>query len=149
MANFTGLSPIKKSIATLLASVTAIKSVEWYNAQYEDGSLIDEVGAFVEFPDDIDFERASKEQRDADLRIRLHVYHKLLADVDNHISDAETDEHEAVALAALNLLDGARLLGANDVALTKPLRFVKYRHWHRYRSWLVTWIEFDCKLGRP
>ncbi len=113
--------------------------VEWYNVQYE-GTMIHENGFFVEFPEKLGFEQISKEDRRAPVKIRLHAYSKALQTQDG-ISDAQTLAHEAIAMQAKNLLDG--FAPANGAC--KRLTLTGWQHWHRWKGWMVTFVEFEAK----
>ncbi len=119
------------------------KPTEWYNVQYEE-TMINDAGFFFEFPDELKFENVSKEMRRAPIKIRLHVYSKALRTTDG-IPDAAVVAHEALALQALALLDGFTPATDDGKTLTSRLLFTGWRHWHRWRGWMVTFVEFEAK----
>lgn len=110
-----------------------------YNSQYE-GVMTHDNGLFVEFPEELKFDPASKDMRRAPVKIRVHYYSKAMATNDG-IPDSSFINHEAIAETVENLLDG--WTPANNSC--KRLTFTGWRHWHRWRGWMVTFIEFDAK----
>ena len=112
---------------------------EWFNMQY-DGTMVHDSGFFVAFPDRIPFDRISKQARRTSVLIRLHHYSKAMQTHDG-LSDATVEEHEDVALKAKALLDG--FTPANGAC--KRLEFVGWQHWHKWKGWMVTFIEFEAK----
>lgn len=116
---------------------------EWFNMQY-DGTMIHESGFFVEFPNELDFESVSTQMRRAPLRIRLHLYSKAMATHDG-IADDTVLDHEAIAHRAKKLLDGFTPLDKDGNKLCERLLFVGWRHWHRWKGWMVTYVEFESK----
>lgn len=115
------------------------KSIEWYNVQYE-GTMINETGFFIEFPEILKFEATSKQMRRAPVKLRLHVYSKAMQTHDG-ITDTAVQEHEATALEALGLVDG--FTPANNAC--SRLTFTAWQHWHRWKGWMVTLIDFEAK----
>ncbi|PTN08056.1 hypothetical protein C8N47_11196 [Mangrovibacterium marinum] len=113
--------------------------VEWYNVQYE-GTMVNPQGFFVEFPEKMNFENASNQMRRSPVKIRLH-YYSMVPQTQDGIADATTEEHEAIAKAAKDLLDGYTPANGSCSRLT----FVGWQHWHRWKGWMVTFIEFEAK----
>lgn len=113
--------------------------VEWFNAQY-DGTIINPAGFFVEFPDKLAFENVAKDWRRAAAKVRLH-YYSLLPQTQDGIADDTVAQHEAIALQAMKLLDG--YIPANESS--SRLTFTGWQHWHRWKGWMVTFIEFEAK----
>jgi hypothetical protein len=131
------LYPIYSAIKTRLASLNLPQ--EWYNVQYEE-TMINESGIFVEFPEPLKFAGVSKDLRRAQVKIRLHIYSKALRTTDG-ISDLTVDAHEGIAEDVRDLLDGWKPGGID----CNRLEFTGWQHWHRYRGWMVTFVEFDAK----
>jgi len=115
------------------------KTVEWYNVQYE-GVMIHDDGFFIEFLNKLDFEGVSKELRRAPVKIRLHCYSKALQTHDG-ITDASVEAHETLALKAKALLDGHTPANGSCSRVT----FSGWQHWHRWKGWMVTFIDFEAK----
>lgn len=113
---------------------------EWFNMQYE-GTMVNDKGFFVAFPDELPFTAASKQMRRAPVKIRLHIYSKALQTHDG-ISDQQVQDHEAIATKALELLDGF----TPENGACKRLTFNGWRHWHRWKGWMVTFVEFEAKI---
>lgn len=131
------LYDIYQAIKTKLSSLGLPH--EWYNVQYEE-TIISDKGLFVEFPDPLVFDDISKDGTRATVRVRVHIYSKALRTTDG-IPDAAVAGHETTALAVKDLLQNWD--SAID-GLTR-LRFRQWQHWHRYRGWMVTFVEFECK----
>ncbi len=60
------------SVRTKLSGITALKSVQWYNAQYE-GTIYVSPVAFVEFPERIPLEQVAGTANRADFALRIHI----------------------------------------------------------------------------
>lgn len=118
-----------------------IKGIEWYNVQYE-GSIATTPRLFVEFPDALNFELLSKDGlKRADVKIRLHVVTQAITLADGVIDDSVSADHEAVALWVKEELD--RYVPTNNSC--GILRFTAWQHWHKYRGWMVTFVEFVAR----
>lgn len=115
------------------------KPVEWYNVQYE-GTMINEDGFFVEFTEPLRVDSVSKQLRRAPVKLRLHVYSKAMQTHDG-ITDDVIQQHEATAMQALALLDGF----TPDNKACSRLTFTAWQHWHRWKGWMVTLIDFEAK----
>lgn len=162
MRKFTGLSPLFKAVKAGVKRVTGLENIDWYNAQF-DGTQLYEQGAFVEFPEEITFNRIDKKSDRASIRLRIHVYTKYLGEVDGYVPQQASEDHDALALAVRDALDWKALFekqGDFYVAdfhdpdfqtnpegqLTKVLRFAAWRHWHRYQGHLITWVDFTTTI---
>jgi hypothetical protein len=115
------------------------KPVEWYNVQYE-GTMINDDGFFVQFPELLNFQGQSKELRRAPVKIRVHCYSKALQTHDG-ITDDSVEAHEVLALKAKALLDGHTPTNGS----CSRLSFAGWQHWHRWKGWMVTFIDFEAK----
>ncbi len=163
MKKFEGLNPLYKSIRRGIMDLAVVENVDWFNG-YEAVQL-HEVGCFVEFPDEINFEEISKSDTRADLRVRVHIYTKVLRDVDGYIPQAEGEAHDTLALLvrdqlrnkALAVADGdfyALNFDEDDFyvfdetpeQLCKRLRFAGWRHWHYYKGYMITWVDYMTKV---
>jgi hypothetical protein len=131
------LYDIYSAIKTQLASLGL--PTEWYNMQYEE-VMINEQGIFIEFPEQLAFGDDSKELRRAPVRIRVHVYSKALRTQDG-IGDSVAEAHEDLALGAMGLLNHF-LPGDGSCS---RLKFTGWQHWHRWKGWMVTFVEFEAK----
>lgn len=131
------LYPIYSFIKTKLASLNLAQ--EWYNVQYEE-TIINESGLFVEFPEPLKFDAASKDMRRSPVKIRIHIYSKAIRTTDG-IPDALVQDHESLAIQVQNLLDG--FTPANNSC--GRLTFNGWQHWHRWKGWMVTFVEFEAK----
>ncbi len=163
MKKFEGLSPIYKAIRRGIQELAGIDEVDWFNS-YDDMQLHDQ-GCFVEFPEDVVFEDVSKNLSRASLRIRLHVYTKVLRDADGYIALPATEAHDQLALTVRNeikhkmllVADGDFFTGHFDDAdfyvedeapeqLTERLKFAVWRHYHHYKGFMITWLEFTTRV---
>lgn len=137
------LNPIYKSIKGRIqtpdepAEAIALP-VEWYNVQYEE-TMINDEGFFVEFPEKLNIDAISKDARRTDLTVRVHVYSKALRTSDG-IADTVVESHESTANALKELLEGFTPEGCS-----KPLKLSGWQHWHRWKGWMVTFVEFSTK----
>ena len=113
--------------------------VEWFNMQY-DGTMINQQGFFVEFPEKLNFENASNQMRRSPVKIRLH-YYSMVPQTQDGIADETVQEHELIANQAKSLLDGYTPENGSCSRLT----FIGWQHWHRWKGWMVTYIEFEAK----
>lgn len=116
---------------------------EWFNMQY-DGTMIHDEGFFIEFPNELNFESVSTQMRRAPLRIRLHHYTKIVTTHDG-IPDSAVLDHEVIGHKAKKLLDGFTPLDENGNKLCERLQFAVWRHWHRWKGRMVTYVEFESK----
>lgn len=118
-----------------------IKGIEWYNVQYE-GSIATTPRLFVEFPEPLNFGDLGKEaEKRATVKIRLHVVTQALAGADGAIDDQVAADHEEIALWVKDQLDN--LLPENGSC--KTLHFSTWQHFHKYKGWMVTFVEFVAK----
>jgi hypothetical protein len=123
-----------------------IKGIEWYNVQYE-GSIATTPRLFVEFPEPLNFGDLGKEaDKRAPVKIRLHVVTQALAGADGAIDDQVAADHEKTALWVKNKLDN--FLPPLTSSGAKPcltLHFTAWQHFHKYKGWMVTFVEFTAK----
>jgi len=118
-----------------------IKGIEWYNVQYE-GSIATTPRLFVEFPEPLNFGDLGKEtDKRALVKIRLHVVTQALAGADGVIDDQIAADHEEIALWVKDQLDN--FLPGNGSC--KTLHFNTWQHFHKYKGWMVTFVEFTAK----
>lgn len=151
------LNDIYQAVKAQLQTITGTYPVEWFNAQYE-AVMIHEAGFFVEFPEALLFDQLSKDARRTPVKIRVHVYSKVVGTHDG-ITDADVEAHEAIALDALDTLDKTELIKTTSTPapiegdppiittelLSTRLQFRGWQHWHKWRGWMVTYVDFDCK----
>lgn len=118
-----------------------IKGIEWYNVQYE-GSIATTPRLFVEFPEPLNFGELGKEaEKRTTVKIRLHVVTQAITGADGVIDDSVSANHEAIALWVKNAVD--HLLPENESC--KTLHFTTWQHFHKYKGWMVTFVEFVAK----
>jgi len=137
------LNTIYKAIKQQLTdndTASKLKGIEWYNVQY-DSTIANTPRIFIEFPEPLNFEAISREARRSKIRIRLHVVSQAITENDGTIPDTVGDEHEDVALWAQGVVDGFTPADGSCQRIT----FNTWQHWHKYRGWMVTFLEFDAK----
>lgn len=131
------LYSIYTAIKTKLATLNL--PIEWYNVQYEE-TMINESGIFVEFPEPLKFDQNTSDARRAEVKIRVHIYSKALRTTDG-IPDLIVDSHEGIAEDVREALDFWKPTGAD----CSPFKFSGWQHWHRWKGWMVTYVEFNAK----
>lgn len=129
------------SVRTLLSGITALKSVQWYNAQYE-GTIYVSPVSFIEFPDRIPFEPIAGTICRADFALRIHIVSVVTAGQDSSIPDNLIQEHEAIAEQTMALLQGKQLQMKEN--RTTSLSPTGWQHWHKYKGWMVTFVDFKA-----
>ena len=117
-----------------------IKAIEWYNVQYE-STIVSTPRVFIEFPEPLKFDQLSKDARRTPVKVRLHVVSQAVTGQDGQISDDIVEDHEAVATMVYNAIEGFRL----ETQGLASLHLSAWQHWHRYKGWLVTFVEFEGK----
>lgn len=120
-----------------------LKGIEWYNVQYE-GSIPTTPRVFIEFPEKMSFDQVSKQTRRTPLRVRCHVVTQALSGTDGVIADTLPLDHEDKAYLVLDALDKFTPEKAG-IALTSPMQFSGWQHFHKHKGWMVTFVEFDCR----
>ncbi|RKE02320.1 hypothetical protein [Marinifilum flexuosum] len=138
------LNNIYKDIKGQLNTISAGEDCQWYNVQYEEAGWPFRVGFFIEFPDKLQFDDISKMKRRAPVRIRVHVYTQNILKNGEGIPDAEVDAHEAVASEVQDMLD-QHIPQREGENLTDKLILRGWQHWHRYKGWMITMLDFECK----
>lgn len=128
--------------AILLESEVA---VVWFNDQYN-GTIVPNQNVFVEFPDLIEVNNLSKDAQRITLPVRMHVVSRVMTKPDMEIADAEIMAHEELVATIRDIMRGMVLVDAEDTQLSSPLIWAGYQHWHRYQGWMVTWLNFTCKV---
>jgi hypothetical protein len=151
------LNDIYQEVKSALQAITGSYPVEWFNMQYE-GVIIHENGFFVEFPEALLFDQLTKDIRRTPIKIRVHVYSKVINTADG-IADADVAAHEEIALEALDALDKQELIKTTTIppvveggqptytyeTLCTRLQFRGWQHWHKWKGWMVTYVDFECK----
>jgi hypothetical protein len=134
------LYPIYAAIKNQLTTAdgeAVLKGIEWYNVQYE-ATIATTPRVFVEFPDLLQFAQLSKDARRAPVKVRLHVVTQAIPTADGVIDDATAQAHEAVAEMVYGAIDGYKPTGLSSLQLTG------WQHWHKYKGWMVTFVEFTA-----
>lgn len=121
----------------ILASGTSALDVQWFNMQYDATISTDNI-LLIEFPDPLQFPQTDNQQKRSDVRIRVHVVHRVISIQDGSIPDEQVTAHETLAEAIRTALD--RFRPADSSCLT--LQFLQWQHWHRQRGMMITFVDF-------
>lgn len=127
------------SVRTLLSGITDLKSVQWYNAQYE-GTIYVTPVAFIEFPERIPLAPVSGTANRADFALRIHIASAVTAQQDSSIPDQIIQDHEAIAEQVYDNLLGKQIVMKGD--RTTSLVPTGWQHYHKYKGWMVTFVDF-------
>lgn len=127
------------SVRTLLSGITDLKSVQWYNAQYE-GTIYVTPVAFVEFPERIPLAPVAGAANRADFALRIHIASAVTAQQDSSIPDQIIQDHEAIAQQVYDNLLGKQIVMKGD--RTTSLVPTGWQHYHKYKGWMVTFVNF-------
>ena len=127
------------SVRTLLNAVPQLKTVQWYNAQYE-GTIYVSPVAFVEFPERIPLDQVAGSVCRADFALRIHIVSACAAAQDGSIADNIIQEHEAIAVRVMDILQGRqiRMKESRSTSLVPS----GWQHYHKYKGWMVTFVDF-------
>lgn len=117
-----------------------IKGIEWYNVQYE-STIASTPRIFVEFPEPLKIDAISKDARRTPVKIRLHVVTQAITGTDGTIPDAVVDAHEQIATWAKDAIDHF----TPPDGCTRQMNLTSWQHWHKYKGWMVTFVEFEAK----
>jgi len=124
-----------------MKQITEIKAVQWYNAQY-DGVIYTTPVVFIEFPSRIPLEQIAGKSFRANFAVRIHIVSASQALQDNSIPDETISGHEAIAGKVLEVLQGEQLpMGAGCSTSLVPCG---WQHYHAYRGFMVTFVEFEA-----
>lgn len=127
------------SVRTQLSGITDLKSVQWYNAQYE-GTIYVTPVAFVEFPERIPLAPVAGAANRADFALRIHIASAVTAQQDSSIPDQIIQDHEAIAQQVYDNLLGKQIVMKGD--RTTSLVPTGWQHYHKYKGWMVTFVDF-------
>lgn len=127
------------SVRALLSVITDLKTIQWYNAQYEGVIYVSPV-AFVEFPERIPLSQVTGTVSRADLALRIHIVSACTALQDGSIADNIIQEHEAIAEQVINTLQGKQI--KLKASTSTSLVSTGWQHYHKYKGWMVTFVDF-------
>lgn len=130
-----------QALKAVLTPIESVQDVQWFNAQYE-GIIHIAPSVFVEFSPLV-ITRETKLSNQIAIAIRLHIVSEVISESDNSVSDAQVEEHEALAHRVLDATDGLRL--PFDESETRPLQPSGWTHHHKYNGWMVTLIDLKTK----
>jgi len=140
------LYPIYTAIKQQLKTIDTenkFAGIEWYNVQYE-STIAKTPRIFVEFPEELKFDQITKDSKRAPIKIQLHIVSQAIAGADGAIADSIVEEHENVAKIAKKAL--CQFTPTYDgVKLTKPLQLYSWKHYHKYKGYMITMLVFTCK----
>ena len=136
------LYEIYAAIKTQLNGVATNENTQWFNMQY-DGVMHYANGCFIEFPDALQFDDISKSTKQAPLKIRVHVYSKVISTHDG-VEDTSAQAHETFAEAVKTALDKFTPESEGS-ALSTLMHFRGWQHWHKWKGWMVTYVDFECR----
>lgn len=140
--------PIFKAVKdriTAKDTENTIKGIEWYNVQYE-GSITTTPRIFIEFPDKIPFNPQSKEITRGEPVLRIHLVTKTLSDTKGAVNDSSAEDHDALADTILGWLRGFLPVDSENNELCRKLRLNGWQHWHKYKGYMITFIDFTLKI---
>jgi len=123
-----------------------IKGIEWYNVQYE-STIACTPRIFVEFPEALVIDPISKDTKRTPVKIRLHVVTQALTDTDGTIPDSIVDNHEEIATWVKDTIDHFTPPPSTGSGIVpcKHMNLSGWQHWHKYKGWMVTFVEFEAK----
>lgn len=119
-----------------------LKGIEWYNVQYE-STIATTPRVFIEFPDPLVFSQFTKDARKTPVKVRLHVVTQAVTLADGAIDDATAQAHEQVAELIEAALDGYAPT-TEETRYSTSLHLSGWQHWHKYKGWMVTFVEFTA-----
>ena len=131
-----------KDIKDKLATIAGIKAIQWFNAQY-DGIIHTQPVIFIEFPDKLNFEKLTKTDRKAQIVIRIHLVSSAVADAGNCIPDDIIEAHENLGHLVIEKLENVPV--AFQAGFTRELEHTGWQHYHKYKGWMITFIEFTTR----
>lgn len=130
-----------KALRGHIEKITEVQGVQWYNAQYE-GVIYATPVVFVEFPSRMPLEQVAGLNFRANFAVRIHIVSSSQALQDNSISDETIADHEAIAEKVFKVLNGKQLpMGGGRSTSLVPCG---WQHYHAYRGFMVTFVEFEA-----
>lgn len=131
-----------KEVRKLFANnIPEIITTQWFNAQYE-ATIYASPVCFVEFPNRIPLEQITGSNFRGDFAMRIHIVSAAQGKQDNSIDDSIIAEHEAIAERAIEVLQGKQIyMGKGNTTRLIPSG---WQHYHNYRGFLVTFLEFTA-----
>lgn len=127
------------SVREQLKTVQGLKAIQWYNAQYE-GTIYVSPIAYVEFPERIPLDQIAGTVCKANAALRIHIASAVVAGQDSSISDDIIQEHEIIAEQVLDTLNGKQLRMRQSK--TTSLVPSGWQHYHKYKGFLITFVDF-------
>lgn len=127
------------SIREELKTISDLKAIQWYNAQY-DGTIYVSPIAYVEFPERIPLDQIARTACKANAALRIHIASAVVSGQDSSISDDIIQEHEAIAEQVLDTLNRKQLRMRQSK--TTSLVPSGWQHYHKYKGFLITFVDF-------
>lgn len=132
-----------KALSGHIGTITEVQAVQWYNAQYE-GVIYTTPVVFVEFAGRMPLEQVAGLDFKANFAVRIHIVSASQALQDNSISDETISDHETIAEKVLGILQGKQLpMGTGRSTSLVPCG---WQHYHAYRGFMVTFVEFEASV---
>jgi hypothetical protein len=138
------LLPVYNQIKQTLTAITAIKLIDWFNAQY-DGIIHTSPCIFIEFPEQLNFQTLSRDVQQAELKIGIHLVSKVMSAQDKSIDEASIAAHDVNCNEIYKLIQGKRD-NTGDWLQYNSLNRTGYRHYHDLQGWFVTVQDFECMI---
>ena len=137
---------IYKAIRQRLTAVSGLKLITYWNEQDTEGTIHTVPAVYIEFPEPAEMETLGYDDyQQADMRVRVHLYTKLLSLKDGSVPDALMEAHENLAQQVFTALH----LHSAETAAGEPI----YNSMMRSRfdfdmsspGWAVTRQDFTCE----
>ncbi|MFA7466972.1 MAG: hypothetical protein WCY82_01745 [Desulfotomaculaceae bacterium] len=118
-----------------------LSKVQYFNNQYRNATITQDLTALIEFATDNKVEFASKQLRRINYTIRVHLVNKLLSDTSGMIPDEIIESHNSMVTLIRRALDCYRPVDAS-----RRLLFTNLQPFQGEPGWLVTLLIFNSKL---
>ena len=120
-----------------------IKSVQWFNAQY-DGTIHLDPAVFIEFPGLINVTPVTTAYASAEIPIKLHVATSLVSEQEGGAPEYAIAEHDALVAWIVLQLKGQKIAFKGD---SFSLEFKGFQYYQLHRGWLITFLNFSLPVG--
>ena len=139
------LNQVFKLIKQKLSDIEGIKIIDWFNDQYG-GIIHTEPGIFLEFVGTIQTRQMSKEVDEYDVRLRVHLYSKLIMKEDKSFDEAKIDKHFELVEQIYQRLQGYWY--ESEEMKINSLQRVEMEHHQYLRGWFVTTQDYAFVVYR-
>ena len=127
-----------------LTGIPNVKLIDFFNDQYS-GIIHAQPGIFIEFHEDLNFETLNFKVKQAELKLRIHIYSKILTDTDKSINEANLETHEAIYNEVVNRLEGYNYK-EGDKLLFNSLTEFKYAQEQKVNGWHISFHDFEAMI---